>query len=235
MPVDDAALQARTSVAAARVGQLTTYARHPSSQHTASVCVHPRPDGTVEVLLAQDAVGVRQLLARPVATLEVAPPDCRPVLLHGAVRRLPGRGSNGTLRFHLDVAAVRVGAPAVLVDERSYLAVTPDPLAHEAPAVLAHLNGGHAEALAACLRAAGRTVAYARATGLDAVGLTVAAVTPDGVDLVRLRFPQRVTALDQLPTSLAVALSPRCGCSAGAEAHPERGDGAGPRCQGTRG
>ena len=223
MQLDQLALAARTSVASARVGLLTTYARHPSGQHTATVSVCPRADGSVELLLARDAVGVGQLLARPVGSLEVAPVGCQPVLLHGAVRRLSGVSSTGALRFHLEVAGVRVGAPAVLLDERAYLAAAPDPLAADAPEALAHLNGSHADALAACLRALGHRVGFAQATGLDAGGLTVVAVTATGLETVRLRFPQRVTALGQLPVSLGAVLSPRCGCSA---------DGAPPALEG---
>jgi hypothetical protein len=214
MQLDEMAVRARTAVACARVGWLTTYARHPSSQYTTCVKVRPRPDGTVEVQLGRNALGARQLLARPVATLEISPVGCEPVLLHGAARRLPGLTDNGALLFHLDVAVARVGARAVPLDERSYFAAAPDPLAHEAPAVLSHLNAAHADALAACLRAAGHQVGFARATALDSGGLTIAAVTAGGVESVRLRFPHPVTQLRQLPPSLSAALSPRCGCSA---------------------
>lgn len=211
---EDRAVAARTSVDCARVGVLTTYARHPSGQRTTPVAVLPRADGTVELQLARDAVAVRQLLARPAATLELAPVGFEPVLLHGAVRRLPGVSDRGALLFHLEVAAVRVGAPAELLDERAYGAARPDPLRHDSPAVLAHLNAGHTEALAACLRALGREVGFVRATGLDAAGLTVVAVTADGVDTVRLAFPQPVSALDELPAGLGCVLRARCSCPA---------------------
>lgn len=221
MQLDEVAVRARTAVASARVGWLTTYARHPSSQYTTCVSVRPRPDGTVEVQLGRNAVGVRQLLARPVATLEVCPVGCEPVLLHGAARRLPGLSDNGALLFHLDVAVARVGTRAVPLDERTYFAAAPDPLAHDAPAVLSHLNGAHADELAACLRAAGHPVGFARATVLDSGGLTVTAVTAEGVESVRLCFPHPVTHLGQLPPSLSAVLSPRCGCAASRAAGEE--------------
>lgn len=208
------ALQARTSVAAAQVGRLTTYARHPARQTTTTVSVQPQGDGTVDVQLSREAVGTQQLLARPVATLELAPVGHDPVLLHGSARRLPGFGPNGTLRFRLEVAAVRLGSPSVLIEEGEYAAATPDPLAADAPAVLDHLNHAHADGLAACLRAAGHEVGFAHATALDSGGLTVASVTTSTVDLVRLPFPHPVTALSQLPISLALVITPRCGCSA---------------------
>lgn len=216
MRTPDFALQARTSVAAARVGLLTTYARHPARQTNTKVSVRPRADGTLDVQLGRDAVGARQLLARPVATLELHPSGCEPVLLHGAVQRLAGTAASGALLFHLDVAAVRVGTPAVLLDQHEYAAATPDPLAAQAAAVLEHVNSAHGDALTACLRAVGHRVGFAHATALDMRGLTVAAIHEGGVDTVRLRFPHQVSDLAQLPTSLAVVLNPRCGCGTGA-------------------
>ena len=210
----DDAVRARTSVDRARVGQLITYARHPSGSRTTSVGLEVRADGAVDVHLAAGARAVAQLLARPLATLHVAPPWCEPVLLHGGVRRLPGLTDRGELVFRLDVAAVRVGSPAALVDEPAYAAARPDPLRCDAPAVLAHLNEGHADALTACLRARGHDVAFAEATRLDAGGLTVVAVGEQGTDTVRLRFPAPVAALDELPPSLAWVLRPGCGCCA---------------------
>lgn len=231
MEPDDIAVLARTSVDCARVGSLTTYARHPSRQHTAPVAVRPRVDGTVEVQVARNTVAARQLLSRPVATLRVAPSACQPVLLRGAARRMPGLRFGGLLAFHVDAAAVRVGPSAVLVQEQAYLAARPDALRHDAPGVLAHLNGCHAEALTACLRARGTAVGFVHATGLDAGGLTVLVATSTGVGNVRLRFPTPVTSLSQLPVSLGGALSPRCGCSrsrplgrAVGEESPARGD-----------
>lgn len=213
MEADDVAHQARTSVDCARTGSLTTYARHPRGQHTTAVAVRPRPDGTVELLVGRGTTAARQLVSRPVATLRVAPAACQPVLLHGAVRRLPGVREGDALAFHLDIAAVRVGAAGVLVDQQAYGEESPDALRHDAPAVLAHLNSGHADALAACLRARGADVGFVHATGLDAAGLTVVVARGAGVDTVRLRFPAPVSSLSELPVSLSAVLSPRCGCS----------------------
>lgn len=219
----DDAVCARTSVDRARVGALTTYARHPSGQRTTSVGLQARPDGAVDVHLASGAPAVAQLLARPLATLQVAPPWCEPVLLSGGARRLPGRTEHGALVFRLEVAAVRVGCPPVLVDGCAYAAARPDPLRRDAPEVLAHLDEGHADALSACLRARGRDVAFAHATRLDAGGLTVVAVGQDGVETVRLRFPSPVATLDDLPPSLAWVLRRGCGCRA---AVPRSAEGA---------
>lgn len=216
MNPDDSAVLARTAVDCARVGSLTTYARHASRRHTTPVVVRPRVDGTVEVRVAPRTVAAEQLLSRPLASLRIAPSACQPVLLQGAARRIPGV-RDGLLSFHLDVAAVRVGAAGTRVAEKAYAAARPDPLRHDAPAVLAHLNGCQSEAIAACLRARGAAVGFVHAAGLDAGGLTLVVASTDGVGTVRLRFPSRVTSLSQLPVSLCGALSQGCGCSG---AHP---------------
>lgn len=209
----DDAVRARTSVDRARVGALTTYARHPSGSLSTSVGLQARPDGAVDVHLSTGAHAVAQLLARPLATLRVAPPWCEPVLLHGGTRRLPGLTNRGELVFRIEVAAVRVGSPPALVDATAWSAARPDPLRCDAPALLTHLDERHADALSACLRARGHDVAFAQATRLDAGGLTVVAVGEDGVNTVRLRFPTPVAALDELPPSLAWALRAGCSCT----------------------
>lgn len=225
MADSDVAVHARTSVACARLGSLTTYARRPSSQHTSSVAVRARTDGSVEVQLGRSALAARQLLARPVASLHVAPPDCEPVLLHGTARRLPGAGERGGLVFHLGVAAVRVGSPPVLLGEGAYSAADPDPLRDAAPAVLAHLNGGHADALALCVRDRGQRAAFAYAIRLDAGGLTVLAVGNDGAGRVRLPFPAPMVEPRDLPAALGRMLSVRCGCAAPRLSRQPSGDG----------
>lgn len=198
----------------ARVGRLTTYARRSQGRHATSVGVHARVDGPVDVELGRQALAVGQLLARPLATLHVAPLWCDPVLLHGSARRLPGVSEAGNVVFHLTPAAVRVGTPPVLLDQTAYSSAEPDPLRRDAPAVLAHLNDGHAAALSACLRAGGHEVDFARATRLDTGGLTVVAVRSAGVDTVRLAFPAPVEDLADLPPGLSCVLRPQCDCDA---------------------
>ena len=220
----DDAVRARTAVDRARVGQLTTYARHPSGQRTTSVGLQVRSDGAVDVHLSTSNQAVAQLLARPLATLRVAPPWCDPVLLHGGARRLPGLTDRGELVFRLDVAVVRVGSPPAVVDGSAYAAARPDPLRGDAPAVLAHLNDGHADALAACLRAGGHDVGFAQASSLDAAGLTVTAVGSEGVSTVRLAFPHPVTGLRELPVGLRALLGSGCG-GCGHDRRAETADG----------
>lgn len=207
-----AAALARTAVACARIAALTTYARHPSGHTTTPTSVSGRDDGSVQVALSASSVAVRQLLARPLATVRVSPTWCEPVLLHGSAQRLAAADGAGRVLFHVRTASVRVGLECLPVDPDAYAAAAPDPLRHDAPTVLSHLNGGHREALAACLRARGHDVGFAHASSLDAAGLTVTAVGRDGVSTVRLAFPQPVSALGELPGGLRALLTSGCGC-----------------------
>ena len=206
-----AAARARTAVACARVAALTSYARHPSGHTTTPASVSARPNGSVEVALAATSPAVRQLVARPLATVRVSPTWCEPVLLHGSARRLPA-DSAGRVRFHVEAGSVRVGLAGTPVDVDLYAVALPDPLRDDAPGVLSHLNHGHGEALAAGLRAAGHDVGFVHASGLDAGGLNVTAVGSVGVSTVRLAFPQPVSRLADLPGGLAAVLSGGGGC-----------------------
>lgn len=138
-----------------------------------------------------------------------------------------------TQLFHLDVAAVRVGWPAVVVDEHDYARATPEPLAADAPAVLAQVNDVHADGLAACLRALGHQVGFAHASALGGDGLTVTAVTTSSVTTVRLPFLPAITALSQLPVCLSLLLTRGATARRGGE--PGRGTRAVTvRCSGGR-
>lgn len=206
---DDLAVLARTSVDCARVASLTSYPRGPGAPHLTTAAVRARADGTVEALLSPASPAVRLLLARPIATLRLAPVGCEPVLLHGAARRLSGASDDGRLVFHVEAGAVRVGPRADPVDEAGYATAAPDPLRHDAPKVLTHLNSEHSDAMAACLRARGCDAQFVEAVRLDAEGLTVLAVAASGVATVRLRFGTRISQLEQLPTGLHALLVPR--------------------------
>lgn len=212
---DEGADLARASVEAAKVATLVAYGRHPSAQTATVVAVAARPDGSVEVRLATDAPAVRQLLARPLATVSLALPAGPPVLLHGAAHRLPGVGADGRVVFHVEAGAVRVGELCRPVDVRAYAASRPgaaDVLRALAPAALSHLNAAHGAALADRLRADGRHAEVALATRLDARELTVAALDRSGVRTVRLPFAAPLERAEHLPAALAALLTSRCSC-----------------------
>ncbi len=91
MDPHEAAALARTSLCCAGVAALTTYPRSPAARpHLTSVAVRADDDGSAIVWLHPGSLAVQQLLARPFATVHVAPPGCEQVTLHGGAQRLPG-------------------------------------------------------------------------------------------------------------------------------------------------
>lgn len=113
-------------------------------------------------------------------------------------------------------------SPAVLVDEDDYARATPDPLAADAPAVLAHLNDAHPDGLlrACALWPSGRFRARDR-SGLRRPHRHRRHDRPrrHGPPVV----PQPATTLAQLPISLALALTPPRGRSAAPTARARPG------------
>ena len=211
----DAAHQARTAMASARVASLLTYPRAaPARPHLTNVAVEHDEGGRPMVRLATGALAVTHLTARPLATVQIAPVGHPVVTVHGAVHRLPGRDDQGRLLYRVDIGAVRLAHPGhgacTAVNPQEYVAARPDPLAAEAPAVLAHLRDHHAAGLAACLRARGHDAHWVEPRSLDAAGLDVLAVGADGVELVRLAFPAPISRLQDLRAGLAIALTCRC-------------------------
>jgi putative heme iron utilization protein len=205
---------ARTTVARARVAALTTYPRRaPARPHLTSVAVGCSADGCPVVQLASGSRAAAHLLARPLATVRMAPVGGETVTVHGAAHRLAGRDAAGTLAFRVEVGAVRLGAASPTpVGAEAYRRAEPDPLRDEAPAVLEHLRAAHADDLAACLRAMGHEAEWAEPSALDRYGMTLLAVAPGGVDTVRLAFPDPVDRLDDLRPGLGTVLRCRCGC-----------------------
>ena len=205
---------ARTAVADARVGTLSTYPRSaPHRPHVTTVHVAGQDDGSILAWLLPGSPAAQMLLVRPLATLRVAPVGYEPVTLHGEARRERG-GDDGALQaFRVSVGAVRLGPTGCPVDSVDYVSAVPDAVRQQAPELLDHLNRGHAGALAACLRARGHDAETAEASGLDRRGLTAVAVGPSGVSRVRLDFPAPVRSLDELGPGPCSVLLCRC-CSA---------------------
>ena len=199
--------QARTAVASAQVGVLTTYPRRPPQPLSTSVEVAD-DDGSILLTLADDSDAARTLAVRPLATVHVAPLGCELTWVHGAVRRVPGTSGDGTTRYRLEAGAVRIGrCGSQVVDTVAYGAAEPDPLRDEAPAVLAHLRAEHGDTLAGCLRAQGhRGVRWVEAVALDRYGLDLSVVDDHGVDSVRLTFPTPVRSVRELSPHLYLAL-----------------------------
>jgi len=210
---------ARTAIASACVGCVTTYPRVPPTRplHT-QVALEPEVEGRPLLRLSPESAAATQLLARPLATLRVARAGGHAVRLDGSARRLPGE--RGMLRFRLDVVAVRLAMPHwQTVSVTEYLAAAPDPLRHEAPEVLQHLARHHGPQLTACLRALGHETQWAEPMALDCRGLDVLSMTTEGVEVVRLPFPKPVTSLRDLSAGLAAPLLCRCQRNPGSGPH----------------
>jgi hypothetical protein len=201
---------ARTVIASAGAGCLTTYPRTPAArpQHT-QVALEPDVEGLPTLQLDPRSPAVRHLLSRPVATLRVAPAGRPAVRVHVGVQRLPA--NHGSCRYRVEVLAVRLAMPHwQAVPVAQYHAAVPDPLRHDAPEVLRHLASHHGSELTACLRALGHDTRWAEPRALDRRGLDVLSVDDDGVQLVRLPFPEPVNSLRDLSTGLAAPLLCRC-------------------------
>ena len=203
---------ARTALASARVGALTTYPRHGAPRPTQ---VSVRDDhGSVVLGMSVRSWAAADLASRPLATLRIHPAECRPVTTHGAVRVLPRR-PDGLALFRLQVAAVRIGSRSEPVDITDYRRAEPDPLRAEVPDMLRHLRHGHGIELAACLRAHGHTGArWAEPRSVDRYGLELTVLDDQGVSTARLDFARPVSCTDDLPASLSVIMRGTncCGC-----------------------
>lgn len=202
---------ARTAVASARTGALTTYPRGARPLLT-NVRVRD-DDGSVEFAVNDASAAAGILLVRPLATMRLAPSGAQLTTLHGTVRRVPAPPGSRLARFALHVEAIRVGHRCgEPVDPEDYRAAEPDPLREDAPAILAHLRRDHGRDLTGCLRAQGhRRVWWAEARRLDRYGLELSILDDDGVGTVRLDFPAPVRCLDELGPGLSLALRGRCG------------------------
>ena len=114
------------------------------------------------------------------------------------------------------VVAVRsvefCGTVSALVSLDQYQAATPDPLWHEAPGILRHLEQGHMSDLIGCVRAHGmRQADWVIPHGLDRYGLELLVLTADGTAAMRLSFPSGpVTSLQDVPASVRTVLTCRC-------------------------
>ena len=86
-----------------------------------------------------------------------------------------------------------------------YEAAAPDPVAPAAARAVAHLNGDHADALAAMARAFGRLpdADTAVCVGIDRYGLDLRVHTPRGTAHTRVGFPERLNSPGQLRSTTA--------------------------------
>jgi hypothetical protein len=202
---------ARTAVASALTGALTAYLRQATPLRARVTVRDDR--GQVVLGLSSDSDAARLLSIRPFAAVRVAPPGCEPTVLQGTVCRLARADRSRITRFTLTPGAIRLdGAQKLPVEASAYLEAQPDPLRHEAAAVIAHLRRDHGQDLADCLRAQGHhQVLWAEASRLDRYGLELIALEAEGISTIRLTFPEPVHDLRELGPSLYLALHDGCG------------------------
>ncbi len=86
------------------------------------------------------------------------------------------------------------------VTAADYLAAAPDPLAAAAPAILAHMNEDHGEAMVDYARALARLpeATAATMTAVDRYGFELAVTTPVGPRATRLAFEEEVSNSDEV-------------------------------------
>ncbi len=202
--------QARTTLAVARCGALTTDPRR-GSQVLAAVIVHGGEDPVSFSLPADDPASA-VLRSGPLSTLRVAPAGFAPTTVQGQVRHLEPADGRGLIRYALGIATVRLGNGGEQpVDVGAVLAAEPDPLREHVAAILDHLQRDHGPDLVSCLRAQGHgQVQWAQARRLDRYGLELTVLDADGVAIVRLDFPQPVACLEDISPGIYLALRGRC-------------------------
>lgn len=84
------------------------------------------------------------------------------------------------------------------VTAETYRAARPDPLADDAPGILAHMNGDHADVLVAYARHfAGEAADEATMVSVDRLGFRLRLRQGDRLHAVRIAFPREVTSAAQ--------------------------------------
>jgi putative heme iron utilization protein len=221
----------RTLLHTGRAGMLATWSRrHPGHPFGSLAPYGVLADGSPTLLLSRLAVHAQNLAADPRASLLVAPDPgdlaAPRVTLVGGVARVSDETLEdaradylarhesarawvgfGDFAFHrLDVAAAYyvAGFGAMgWVEGEELRAAAPDPLADSAPAILAHMNADHRDALVLYCRCfAGVTAGEAEMTAVDRLGFAVRVRTADGERSLRIAFSQPVATPDDTRKAL---------------------------------
>lgn len=108
--------------------------------------------------------------------------------------------------FRLDpVDLYYVGGFGVMgwVESADYTRAAPDPLAHAAPSILAHMNADHPDSMLLLARVhAHLDATEAAMTSVDRLGFTLRLTTADGIKGPRINFPHEVTTPQQTREAL---------------------------------
>ncbi len=89
------------------------------------------------------------------------------------------------------------------VDKTDYEEATPDPLAHDAPGILAHMNADHVDSMILLARTHAQIAATeATMTSGDRLGFTLRLKTGDGMKGPRVNFPHTVATAQETRKAL---------------------------------
>jgi hypothetical protein len=217
-PAPSHAERARTLVASRTTGTLATIAKDPAGYPYGSfVTFALDADGAPLFLISRLAAHTQHLEADPRASLLVAEDHAEDPLANGRVTLVgdaarleePGAAREAFLAAHpgaayyadftdfafwrLTVRSIRyIGGYGRMswVDEASFRAAAPDPIAPHAVGILEHMNDDHAEALLAYAHAFTRATDASAAvmTGIDRYGFEMSVTTANGPRPARLAF-----------------------------------------------
>jgi putative heme iron utilization protein len=232
-PAPSHAERARTLLEAASAGTLCTLAREPAGYPYGSLITFGISAGDPVFLISELAEHTKNLRADARASLLVAenrPGDplangrvtllgqCLPATAERRARasasflaRHPGSASYaefGDFNFWcLEVNAVRfIGGYGRMswLSVEEWRAASPDPIAPDAAAILAHMNQDHADALPAYCQAfsAVGAVLGAEMTHIDRFGFEMSVRTPAGTETVRIGFREPIATKADARTAL---------------------------------
>jgi len=203
---------ARTAVARAATAAVSLVGGPVTASE---IPVRSGPAGSPVLLTATGSALARQLGTGP-ETVSVSVAAAAPfagLRLTGTARPAARNRQAEIIAYVVAVRSVEFcGTVSALVSLDQYQAATPDPLWHEAPGILRHLEQGHMSDLIGCVRAHGmRQADWVIPHGLDRYGLELLVLTADGTAAMRLSFPSGpVTSLQDVPASVRTVLTCRC-------------------------
>ena len=203
---------ARTAVARAATAAVSLLGGPVTASE---IPVRSGPAGSPVLLTATGSALARQLGTGP-ETVSVSVAAAAPfagLRLTGTARPAARNRQAEIIAYVVAVRSVEFcGTVSALVSLDQYQAATPDPLWHEAPGILRHLEQGHMSDLIGCVRAHGMLQAdWVIPRGLDRYGLELLVLTTDGTAAMRLSFPSGpVTSLQDVPASVRTVLTCRC-------------------------
>ena len=223
--------RARTLAASQRVGTLGTLSRDPAGYPYGSFVTFALNGPNPVFLVSHLATNTKNLEVDPRASLLIAEDETEDplanarVTLVGECSRLAdaAQAREAFLAVHpaasyyvdfsdfgffeLSVDAVRyIGGYGRMswVELDGWSGASPDPIANDARAIIDHMNGDHAEALALYARAftAARQVKSVTMTAVDRYGFELGVHTDDGPQPARLAFESEITSATEARQAL---------------------------------